>query len=64
MITPDSRSGMSTYWSRPQLVEALRDASSPQASISAPPPLRRWRRWTSFTAVAKRQHVLWPARRR
>ncbi len=26
MTTPDSRSGMSTYWSRPQLVETLLDA--------------------------------------
>ena len=64
MITPDSRSGMSTYWSRPQLAETLLDAVVAAGLDLRTATPRRWRRWTSFTAVAKRQHVLWPARRR
>ena len=64
MTTPDDRSGSSTYWSRPQLVETLLDTVAAAGLDLVPQPLRRWRRWISFTVAAKMRRAPWPARRR
>ena len=61
MITPD-RSGMSTYWSRPQLVEALLDAVA-AAGLDLHRTPEALAPLDQFHGGGKMQHVLWPARR-